>query len=41
MRSVVPLVGVIILTGMASAQEPRPKLADVSATREGSHGKRA
>jgi hypothetical protein len=32
MRSVVTLVVVIILTGTASAQEPRPKPADVSAT---------
>ena len=32
MRSVVVLVGVIIFTGMASAQEPRPKPADVNAT---------
>src|SRR6516164_4821610 len=32
MRSVVVLVGVIIFTGTASAQEPRPKPADVNAT---------
>jgi hypothetical protein len=32
MRSVVMLVVAIILTGMASAQEPRPKPADVNAT---------
>ena len=32
MRSVVVIVGVIILTGTASAQEPRPKPADVNAT---------
>ena len=32
MRSVVTLVGIIILTGTASAQEPRPKPSDVSAT---------
>jgi len=32
MRSVVVLVGVIILTGTASAQEPRPKPADINAT---------
>ena len=32
MRSVVVLVGVIIFTGMASAQDPRPKPADVNAT---------
>ena len=32
MRSVVVLAGVIIFTGMALAQEPRPKPADVNAT---------
>src|SRR6516225_2821097 len=32
MRSVFILVGVIILTGTASAQEPRPKPSDVSTT---------
>jgi hypothetical protein len=32
MRLVVTLVGVIVLTGTTSAQEPRPKPADVNAT---------